>query len=118
MKTQHFILILCLALGTALLLSFKESPKHIEESQASASYLSIVGSYTSSTMTVIQSTNGKPFKETSYDNRKSEFDLTPLLNIVVEREKQGWELMSNQMTYDDKNGKVLYMFLMRIKKGK
>ena len=80
------------------------------------SYLSIVATTSQESMTVILSTNGKNHKELRYNNRQTTLDITPVLNMVVEREKQGWELYNNSITYDTKNSKMVYMFLLR-KKG-
>lgn len=111
--------------GTLVLISLVSvlSSFHYGKNETSATddynnYVSIIATANSDAMTITLSANSKPFKEMKFNNRESAYDLTPVLNIVVEREKNGWVLYNNQMSHDSKTGKMVYMFLMKRKGAK
>jgi lipoprotein-anchoring transpeptidase ErfK/SrfK len=119
MKQLSTILVCIIAVITvATLSSFNYSINKSTASNDYNNYVSIIATANNDAMTVTLSANSKPFKEMKFNNRESSYDLTPVLNMVVEREKNGWVMVNNQMSFDVKNNRMVYMFLMKRKGAK
>jgi hypothetical protein len=114
----HFVVGVFILLVTGVLSAFKYGKNNTAGTDDFNNYVSIIATSNSDAMTITLSANSKPFKEMKFNNRESAYDLTPVLNIVVEREKNGWVLVNNQMSHDSKSGKMVYMFLMKRKGAK
>ena len=114
----HFVVGVFILLVTGALSAFKYGKNNTAGTDDFNNYVSIIATSNSDAMTITLSANSKPFKEMKFNNRESAYDLTPVLNIVVEREKNGWVLVNNQMSHDSKSGKMVYMFLMKRKGAK
>ena len=116
MKRIHIALVACLGLlAVTTLMAFNNS---VQETAMYHQYQCIVASSDQTAINIVISANSKPFREFKYSNRENAYDLSPALNLVVEREKLGWELVSSNISRDEKNDRVVCMFLMGKRTGK